>query len=76
MLVGLSIFATNLMSEEFKGPASFIANKQVQSGMIDIMHDATTDTVYLRLDKNQLTDTFIFHSSLPQGIGSNDIGLD
>ncbi|MFT5281789.1 MAG: hypothetical protein ACI94Z_000615 [Yoonia sp.] len=76
VLVGLSIFATNLMSEEFKGPASFIANKQVQSGMIDIMHDATTDTVYLRLDKNQLTDTFIFHSSLPQGIGSNDIGLD
>ncbi|MFT6268406.1 MAG: hypothetical protein ACJAVV_001214 [Alphaproteobacteria bacterium] len=76
LVISLGVFATNIMSKESEEPKEFMANKQVQNGMIDIMHDATTDTIYLRLDKNLLENTYIFQSSLPQGIGSNDIGLD
>ncbi|GAB54821.1 hypothetical protein GPUN_0681 [Glaciecola punicea ACAM 611] len=76
ILVGLTVFALNVMSNVPDKPKDFIANKQILSGMIDIMHEPATDSVFLRLDKQQLSNTYIFQSSLPQGIGSNDIGLD
>lgn len=69
----LSTYTTSILSQE---PEEFMANKTVITGMIDVLHDATKDTVYLRIGKEQLADAFIFQSSLPQGIGSNDIGLD
>lgn len=51
-------------------------NEGMQSGFVDIMHDSTTDSMFIQLDKSQLGQELIFQSSLPRGIGSNDIGLD
>ena len=68
MLISVSALA--------KDTEEFMANKTVQSGMLTILYDSTTDDVFLRLNKEQLNSAFIFQSSLPQGIGSNDIGLD
>lgn len=45
-----------------------------QRGYFDFYHDATQDKLYLLIDK--LEQPFIFQSSLPRGMGSNDIGLD
>ncbi len=53
---------------------TFTQGMQQQQGYFDFYHDAKTDKVYLRVDK--LNQPFIFQSSLPRGVGSNDIGLD
>ena len=45
-----------------------------QRGYFDFYHDASSDKLYLLIDK--LEQPFIFQSSLPRGLGSNDIGLD
>jgi hypothetical protein len=69
----LCLFTTISVSQESE---DFLVNKTLRSGMIDIVYDPATDSIYLHLDKKQLNDSFIFQSSMPQGIGSNDIGLD
>lgn len=63
-------FANNSSSE------GFLQGKSVQNGLIDIVYDKNQDKVFLRLQSQQIEQMFIFKSSLPQGIGSNDIGLD
>lgn len=45
-----------------------------KAGFFDFYYDVQNDKVYLSVDK--LDQPFLFQSSLPQGIGSNDIGLD
>ncbi len=54
--------------------AAFTKGMQHQSGYFDFYYDAKTDKIYLQVDK--LAQPFIFQSSLPRGVGSNDIGLD
>lgn len=54
--------------------AAFTKGMLQQQGYFDFYHDAKTDKLYLRIDK--LEQPFIFQSSLPRGVGSNDIGLD
>lgn len=54
--------------------AAFTKGMLHQSGYFDFYYDAKTDKVYLQVDK--LEQPFIFQSSLPRGVGSNDIGLD
>ncbi|WP_395342798.1 zinc-dependent metalloprotease [Ningiella sp. W23] len=48
----------------------------VQSGFISLVYLPAEDAVYLRLNKSQINQEMIFQSSLPRGVGSNDIGLD
>jgi hypothetical protein len=43
-------------------------------GFVDIWWDDTTGRMLVRVD--ELDTPFLYQSSLPQGIGSNDIGLD
>lgn len=69
----LSIYFVNASAVEEE---DFWAGKTVQNGLINIVYDAKTDTVFLQLDKKQIDSALIFQSSLPHGIGSNDIGLD
>jgi len=60
-----------------KAPVSFtnfIKNKTVQQGYFSFYHDNSQGKVYLQIDKFE--QAFLFQSSLPQGVGSNDIGLD
>lgn len=49
---------------------------ETKNGFIDIVYDASEDKVHLQIDKSQLGQEMIFQSSLPRGVGSNDIGLD
>lgn len=47
-----------------------------QDGFVSVLYSKSTDDVFLRIDKSMLDQQMIFQSSLPQGVGSNDIGLD
>lgn len=54
--------------------SEFTQEMQHSAGFFDFYYDGVNDKVYLNVDK--LQQPFLFQSSLPQGIGSNDIGLD
>ena len=54
--------------------ASFTDKMEKQSGFIPFYYDSETDKVYLEI--SQLAEPMLFQSSLPHGVGSNDIGLD
>jgi hypothetical protein len=71
MLLSIYFISANADEKE-----DFWTGKTVQNGLINIVYDAKTDTVFLQIDKQQVDKPFIFQSSLPHGIGSNDIGLD
>ena len=70
MLIGVFI-SQGLMAETI---AEFTASMEKRDGFVPIFYDGSTDKVYLQI--SQFDDAFIFQSSLPQGVGSNDIGLD
>jgi hypothetical protein len=55
---------------------SFLDGKTQISGFVDVLYSKADDKVYLALRKEQLEQQMLFQSSLPQGVGSNDIGLD
>ncbi|MFN6972373.1 MAG: hypothetical protein ACK4NN_16005, partial [Rheinheimera sp.] len=54
--------------------ASFTAAMTHQPGFIPIYADKTAGKVYLQVSTAE--PEFLYYSSLPQGLGSNDIGLD
>lgn len=54
--------------------ADFTKGMSQHSGFYDFYYQIQQDKVFLKIDK--LDQPFLFQSSLPQGIGSNDIGLD
>ena len=54
--------------------AEFSKDKQYQSGYFSFYHDENSGKVYLEIDNFE--QPFLFQSSMPHGIGSNDIGLD
>ncbi|MDC8830725.1 zinc-dependent metalloprotease [Alteromonas gilva] len=45
-----------------------------QAGFIPVYYDSSEDKVFLQIDATD--QPLLFQSSLPQGVGSNDIGLD
>ena len=47
---------------------------ELDKGFVGIMYDRQNDKIYLRIDN--LEQEFIYQTSLPSGLGSNDIGLD
>ena len=68
---------SSTMSFAEKTPVSFtdfIKDKTVQQGYFSFYHDKSQGKVYLQIDK--FGQEFLFQSSLPHGVGSNDIGLD
>lgn len=52
----------------------FTQDMQAHTGFVDFYHHEKTGKIYLKL--NAFDQPLLFQSSLPQGIGSNDIGLD
>ncbi|MFT6407612.1 MAG: hypothetical protein ACJAQ6_001025 [Arenicella sp.] len=50
------------------------SSSQVDDGFVDILYDTKSGKTYLKIDN--LNDDFIYQTSLPSGLGSNDIGLD
>ncbi|MDF2178584.1 zinc-dependent metalloprotease [Aliiglaciecola sp. CAU 1673] len=56
------------------GIQDFTKGMEHHSGYFDFYYQPSEDKLYLLVDK--LEQPFIFQSSLPRGVGSNDIGLD
>ncbi len=54
----------------------FYNGKELKNGFVNIIYDPSNDSVFLEIEKTYLNQSMIFQSSLPRGIGSNDIGLD
>ncbi len=53
-----------------------VAGMQKFTGFVSFYWDAKTDKIWLEVDKSQLNRDVLYAVSLPQGVGSNDIGLD
>ena len=73
-LVFISVLSS---AKDIKGSSSvkaFTENMQSQDGFFDFYYQIETDKIFLKIDK--FDHPFLFQSSMPQGIGSNDIGLD
>ena len=68
-LITVSSFASLAKSIE-----AFTKGMQSQQGFFNFYYDDSNDKLYLEVDK--LNQQVLFQSSLPQGLGSNDIGLD
>ncbi|WP_196140970.1 zinc-dependent metalloprotease [Aliikangiella sp. G2MR2-5] len=47
---------------------------ELDNGFVSIIRDVKQDKIYLKIDN--LGQEFIYQTSLPSGLGSNDIGLD
>ncbi|WP_448214179.1 zinc-dependent metalloprotease [Colwellia sp. MEBiC06753] len=73
-LLGLLIVGVLMQSQVWADMASFTKGKTLTKGYFSFYHDAKTGQVFLAIDK--LNQPFLFQSSMPHGIGSNDIGLD
>jgi len=69
-----SAFSIGAFSEEAKSYSDFVKGKDHQQGYFSFYHDKKTGKVYLEI--KQFEQEFLFQSGLPQGVGSNDIGLD
>jgi hypothetical protein len=52
------------------------ANMQALPGFIPDYWEAREGALFLRIDKDKWETPFILYESLPNGVGSNDIGLD
>jgi hypothetical protein len=72
------LFATTLLAANSPAVAptvvEFAKNMQHLSGYYDVYYQKEQDKVYLLI--KQFGQPFLLQSSLPQGVGSNDIGLD
>jgi hypothetical protein len=66
VLISCSVWAAKIQD--------FTQGMQHHQGYFDFYYHSEEDKVFLVVDK--LDTPFIFQSSLPRGIGSNDIGLD
>jgi hypothetical protein len=72
LLIPFLSFATD--SNKQISVADFTKNMSQQTGFFDFYYQIETDKVFLKID--EFDQPFLFQSSMPQGIGSNDIGLD
>lgn len=73
----VSASSDTVPSNSLKEKASlveFVAEFKKQSGLLDIYYDSNKGNVYLAIPKTG--SEYIFQTSLPRGVGSNDIGLD
>ncbi|MFT4937434.1 MAG: hypothetical protein ACI88A_000449 [Paraglaciecola sp.] len=67
---------TSLADEPVKAKSvtEFTQGMQYKSGFFDFYYKIEEDKVFLKIEN--FDQPFLFQSSMPQGIGSNDIGLD
>ncbi|WP_411360586.1 zinc-dependent metalloprotease [Pseudidiomarina sp. YC-516-91] len=65
-----------LVSQAWAQPSitEYTAQMQPHQGFLTFYHDQATGKIYLQIPREQ--QQFIFQTSLPWGLGSNDIGLD
>ncbi|MGM0481085.1 MAG: zinc-dependent metalloprotease [Pseudomonadota bacterium] len=70
----LVISPAALAAEETPLVAEFTEHMSLNDGYFDFYHDSADGKIYLDIPKQG--QPFIFQTSLPWGLGSNDIGLD
>ncbi|MGB0494948.1 MAG: zinc-dependent metalloprotease, partial [Kangiellaceae bacterium] len=61
--------------------AKLVKSNKIHNGFIAYLFDEKNGKTYLKIDKSKFlkkdqTQEFLYQTSLPQGLGSNDIGLD
>ena len=74
ILFFLAIFSLNVIAEDNITLQSLTKNNTLHDGFIGHVYDQEHNKLYLKIDN--VNSEFIYQSSLPQGLGSNDIGLD
>jgi hypothetical protein len=68
-------FSFNVMAEDDKVTLKILSKTNtLHSGFVGHIYDEKHNKLYLKIDN--IDSEFIYQSSLPQGLGSNDIGLD
>lgn len=73
-LMGLALLLLSPTSWALPELADYTADLRAETGYYNFYFAPETDQVYLRVPRQ--TEPFIFQSSLPRGVGSNDLGLD
>lgn len=73
-LLAVIVLSISISPSTWADMAKFAKGKQHHKGYFSYYHDANSGKVYLEIDK--FDTPFLFQSSMPHGIGSNDIGLD
>lgn len=73
-LLAVCVLSISFSHVSWADMASFVEGKSRHQGYFSYYHDAKSGKVYLEIDK--FNTPFLFQSSMPHGIGSNDIGLD
>ena len=75
-LILLYLFSSLVLAEDAKSPEAFVAGMESKEGFYSFHYNEKDGKLYLQIEKAQLDSEFLFQSSLPHGVGSNDIGLD
>ncbi|WP_372340918.1 zinc-dependent metalloprotease [Paraglaciecola sp.] len=73
-LLVLAFYSVAREETASKDISAFTQDMQHQGGFYDFYYQLEQDKIYLKI--NEFDQAFLFQSSMPQGIGSNDIGLD
>ena len=74
VLLACMVFTCFATAAHGKDISEFTEGMQQHDGFFAFYYDEAADKVYLQVPRQ--SPAFIFQSSLPRGIGSNDIGLD
>lgn len=74
IIVGVLLFTSVNAFAQVESIAKFTASMEKATGFFDFYYNKQDGKVYLQV--NTFEEPFLFQSSLPQGVGSNDIGLD
>ena len=76
LLIYLILFSFSTVAKDDKTATikDFTQGMQQHAGFFNFYYQSEQDKVFLQI--NDFGQAFLFQSSMPQGIGSNDIGLD
>lgn len=68
------VFFSTIVAVQAKSIEEFVDGLQVKKGFFTFYYQQSEDKIFLEI--SSFDQPLLFHSSLPQGVGSNDIGLD
>ena len=72
--LALALHATGVTAQEDGDLAARLGEMSRFEGYFDLYWDAREGRLYLQVDR--VDEAFIYQSSMPRGVGSNDLGLD
>lgn len=70
----MCVFVSSIVIAETKTIEEFVDGLQAKKGFLTFYYQQSEDKVFLEI--TDFDQPLLFNSSLPQGVGSNDIGLD